>query len=230
MTQPTARTERDAAGAYELLASATTEPTVLAVLTDEELLALSGAQAGELTGTPFLDASGFDQEVSAAVALRSLIARGLVELEDEGRESEGEDLATGGAARRAAQLDRVLAGLLTLRSSPLALANLTRRVADQTTSIVVYLYPRGGVLEELITVDGFHHFSLPTREAVPERLARYVDQAGVAAEEDGESVAATIEQLDSEDSEIGRRLRDTRALLADGWREVDLLEAGDSDA
>lgn len=131
-----------------------------------------------------------------------------MELEDEGRESEGEDLATGGAA----QLDRVLAGLLTLRSSPLALVNLTLRVADQTTSIVVYLYPRGGVLEELITVDGFHHFSLPTREAVPERLARYVDQAGVAAEEDGESVAATIEQLDSEDSEIGRRLRDTRAL------------------
>lgn len=212
MTETTVRTERDAAGAFELLATATEDPTVFAVLTDEELLALAGTDAGELAGTPFLDVAGFDREQSLAVALRSLIARGLVVLDDSDRENEGEDLATGEKAKRLAQLDRSLAGLLTLRSSPLALLNLTRRVADQTTSIMVYLFPKGGVLEELITVDGFHHFSIPTREAVPGRLAKYVDQAGVAGAEDGAPIEGTIEFLETGNNEISHRLRDTRAL------------------
>ncbi|MFC7376820.1 MULTISPECIES: hypothetical protein [unclassified Brachybacterium] len=212
MTQQTLRTERDAAGAYEILAAASSEAEVLAVLTDEELIALRGNQALDPAGTPFLDASGLDRDPAAAVALRSLTARGLVQFTDEGRENEGEDLATEAPAERTAQLDRTLAGLLTLRSAPLALVNLTRRVADQTTEIIVYVFPHDGVLEEFVTVDGFHHFSVPTREALPARLARYVDQNSVAGDEDGEPIDGTLSDFEGTDSDIARRLQDTRAL------------------
>lgn len=211
MTSPSLITERDAAGAYELLAAATDEPTVLAVLTDEELLALEGVDGAELAGSPFLEASEFDREQAAAVAVRSLIARGLVVLEDSEQETEGEDLASEQPAARAAQLDRSLAGLLTLRSTPLAVLNLTRQVADQTTALMTYVFPRGGILEELVTADGYHHFSLPTRQATPDRLARYADQAQVAGNEDGQAVTATAAQLERDDP-LAQRLRDTRAL------------------
>lgn len=211
MTSPSLITERDAAGAYELLASATDDPTVLAVVTDEELLALEGVDGAELAGSPFLDASDFDREQAAAVAVRSLIARGLVVLEDSEQETEGEELASEQSAARAAQLDRSLAGLLTLRSTPLAVLNLTRQVADQTTALMVYVFPRGGILEELVTADGFHHFSLPTRQATPARLARYADQAQVAGNEEGRTVTATAAQLDGE-GPLAQQLQDTRAL------------------
>ncbi|GAA1487022.1 hypothetical protein [Brachybacterium fresconis] len=212
MTQQTLRTERDAAGAYEILAAATSEPEVLVVLTDEELIALAGTEATELAGTPFLDTAGLERDPAAAVALRSLVARGLVVLEEDGRENEGEDLGDGSPARRTAQLDRTLAGLLTLRSSPLALANLTRRVADQTTSLMVYLFPQSGVLEEFITADGFHHFSVPARQAVPGRLARYADAAEVAGAADGGSIEGTVAGIESSTDPLAARLQDTRAL------------------
>lgn len=211
MTSPSLITERDAAGAYELLASASDEPTVLAVLTDEELLALEGLEGAELAGSPFLESSDFDREQAAGVAARSLIARGLVVLEDSEQETEGEDLASEQPSARAAQLDRSLAGVLTLRSSPLAVLNLTRQVADQTTALMIYVFPRGGVLEELVTADGFHHFSVPTRQATPGRLARYADQAQVAGDQDSQTVTATAAQLDG-DGPLAQRLRDTRAL------------------
>lgn len=211
MTSPTLISERDAAGAYALLATAAEDPSVIAVLSDEELLALEGLEGAELAGSPFLEASGFDREQAAAVAARSLIARGLVVLDESRQQPEGEDLETGQTVTRAAQLDPTLAGLLTLRGMPLAILNLTRQVEEQATSLMLYVFPQDGILEELVTADGFHHFSLPTRSVVPERLARYVDQAQVAGEEDGESVSGTAAELEA-DSPIGRRLADTRAL------------------
>ncbi|GAA1320762.1 hypothetical protein GCM10009592_00310 [Brachybacterium rhamnosum] len=234
MPQQSLRTERDAAAAYELLSTASEDPAVLAVLTDEELTALAGAEAAALAGTPFLDESELERGAAAAIALRSLVARGLVQLTDEGRETEGEDLATGAEPRRAAQLDRTLAGLLTLRTSPLALVHLTRRVADQTTSLLLSLHPHGGVLEELITADGFHHFSLPAREAVPARLARYVDADQVAGEADGATTTATAAELDAGTTEISRRLQDARALTvvtsADGGTSSQLTVVATTDA
>ena len=211
MTSPAFLTERDLAGAFELLSHATDEPTVLAVLTDEELLALEGTEGAELAGSPFLEASDFDREQAAAVAARSLIARGLVTFEDTDRENEGEDLLSEEPSQRAAQLDRSLAGLLALRSMPRGVLNLTRQVEAQTTSLMIYLFPRDGVLEELVTADGFHHFSLPTRAALPARIARYVDQAQVAAEQDGETHVGGAAEFDG-DTPIAKRLRDTRAL------------------
>lgn len=212
MTTPSETTDRDAAGAFELLAAASESPTVVAVLTDEELVALQGAESAQLAGTPFLDESKLPTEQASAIALRSLVARGLVVIDDEDREPEGDNVSTGElAARRAMQVDRTLAGLLALRSSPLAMVNLVRQVADQATAMMVYLFPHSGVLEEFVTADGYHHFSVPTRGAVPARLQAYVDQAGVAGNTDGEPVTGTLEQLES-DGVVARQLADTRAL------------------
>lgn len=205
-------TQRDAAAAYEILASASEDPREVAVLTDEEILALGGVDSTELAGTPFLDESDLDRSAAASIAARSLIARGLVVLDPEREENEGEELSENAAVQpRAVQLDRTLAGLLTLRAAPLGVVNLTRRVADQTTTLLVYLFPEGGVLDELITVDGYHRFSVPTRESAPARLARYIDQDGVAGGEDGESFEGTVADFE-QDSPIAQRLRDTRAL------------------
>lgn len=213
MSSPALTTERDAAGAYEILAMASDAPSVLAVLTDEELLALGGRDALQIVDSPFLDAIDVPDDGCAAIALRSLIARGLATLDESHEEPEGERLATGQfAPPRAVQLDRVLAGLLTLRGAPLALMNLTRRVADQTTSIAVYLFPEGGVLEELVTADGFHHFSVPTRAAAPERLARYVDQGQVAGSEDRVVYEGATSRLEDPADPTARLLADTRAL------------------
>lgn len=233
MTSPSLITERDAAGAYELLSSASDEPTVLAVLTDEELLALEGVEGVELAGSPFLEASEFDREQAAAVAARSLIARGLVVLEDAQQETEGDDLVSEQPSSRAAQLDRTLAGLLTLRTTPLGVLNLTRQVADQATALMVYVFPHDGILEELVTADGFHHFSVPTRDATAGRLAKYVDQGEVAAQEDGPTVTATAAQLEG-DSPLAQRLQDTRALTvltsasAQGSTQISVMATADA--
>lgn len=213
MSNPALFTERDAAGAYEVLAAATDSPSILAVLTDEELLALGGQDAARITGTPFLEKLEIPDDASASIALRSLIARGLVTLDDDHAEPEGEQLSTGTpAAPRITQLDRTLAGLMTLRGAPRALMNLSRRVADQTTGITVYVFPEGGILEELVTVDGFHHFSVPTRTALPSRLARYVDQAQVASGEDRVVYQGELAGLDDPAQPAAGRLADTRAL------------------
>ena len=53
---------------------------------------------------------------------------------------------------------------------------------------------------------------MPTREAVPERLAAYVDQAGVAGEDRGIVFEGEIPELGDDDTEIAKRLADTRAL------------------
>lgn len=213
MSSPALFTERDAAGAYEILADASDSPSTLAVLTDEELTALGGLDAVQMTGSPFLDQLEISEDIAASIALRSLIARGLVTLEDSQAEPEGDLLSTAEpAAARVAQLDRTLAGLLTLRSAPLALMNLTRQVSEQTTAIMVYVFPQGGLLEELITADGFHHFSVPTRTAMPARLARYADQAQVAGTEDRVIYEGPTAALEDPAEPVATTLADTRAL------------------
>ncbi|QNN81955.1 hypothetical protein H3H54_11855 [Brachybacterium sp. Z12] len=86
-------------------------------------------------------------------------------------------------------------------------------MSEQSTAITVYVFPEGGLLEELVTADGYHHFSVPTRAAMPERLARYIDQAQVAGSEDRvvyEGPTAALE--DPEEQVAQQQLADTRAL------------------
>lgn len=210
MTTPTV-TERDAAGAMELLASASEDPGLLIVLTDEEIVALAGRDTLALTGSPYLDQEGVDESAHASAALRSLIARGLVATADEAMEDEGETII-GDAQDRAMQIDRPIAGLLMLRSTASAVVHVTRQVSEQMTRLVLHVETDGGMLEEFVSADGFHRFSVPTPSAAIERLARYIDPNSVAGEESGHSVTASIAELDSAEGEIAAKLADTRTL------------------
>ena len=210
MTTPTV-TERDAAGAMELLAAASADPELLIVLTDEEIVALAGRDALSVAGSPYLDQEGVDETAHASAALRSLIARGLVVTTDEAREEEGEVLI-GAAPEGGMQIDRPIAGLLMLRTTASAVVHVTRQVAEQATRLVLHVEADGGVLEEFVSADGFHRFSVPTPAAAVERLARYIDPSGVAGEEGGAAVTAPIAELDAGEGELAETLADTRTL------------------
>lgn len=210
MTTPTV-TERDAAGAMELLASASEDPELLIVLTDEEIVALAGRDTLSLTGSPYLDQEGVDEAAHASAALRSLIARGLVVTVDEAMENEGETVI-GEALDRALQIDRPIAGLLMLRSTASAVVHVTRQVSEQMTRLVLHVEADGGVLEEFISADGFHRFSVPTPTAAIERLARFIDPTGIAGQESGGPITAPIAELDAAEGELAETLADTRTL------------------
>lgn len=187
-------TERDMLGALEVLATAAAEPDRLLILTDEEIQALDGRSALTLLGSPYLDQDVVDAESSVAAALRSLAARLLVRTDREGREDEGE-LVTGSGdpAARPAQLDRRLAGVLTLRRIPEAMVTTQRTLNGGSTTLAHYIFPDSGVLEEYITVDGFHHFAVPALGAVAGRISRFVDPFEVA-DVDGEPVTVTLQE------------------------------------
>ena len=160
-----------------------------------------------LSSLPFLDGQE-NVDFAATVAVRSLIARGLLVADSDQKEPEGNLVTTGESApERTFQAEMTLAGLIALRRQPSAILHLVRIVENQKTNLVYYLFPMNGVLEELVTADGYHEFSVPTRAMVPERVARYADQNQVASEEDGEAIVATIAELDQDPT-----IRDTRAL------------------
>lgn len=169
-------TERDMLGAMEVLATTAPDPAELLVLTDEELLGTSGTDALDLLGGPYVTQDGIDRDASVAAALRSLAARHLLTPLGGPTEDEG-DVVVGeaGEAPRAFQLDRGLAGVTTLRRIPEAMVHVERTLAGGTTRLAHYLFPADGVLEEYVTIDGFHHFSVPPLAEVPQRLARFVD-------------------------------------------------------
>lgn len=204
-------TERDAAGGMEVLSTASEDPELLLVLTDEEIVALAGRDALSLVGSPYLDQDGLDESAHAQAALRGLIARGLVITADEARENEGQTII-GEALDRAVQLDRPLAGLLMLRSTASAVVSVTRQVSEQTTRLALHVEDGGGVLEEFVSADGFHRFSVPTPEAAVERAAMYIDPTRSAGDETGEAVTASIAELDAGGGELAEKLADTRTL------------------
>lgn len=210
MTTP-AVTERDAAGAMELLAAASDDPDLLIVLTDEEILALAGRDSLSFTGSPYLDQEGVDETAQASAALRSLIARGLVTTVDEAMEPEGRTLL-GADQQRSMQIDRPIAGLLMLRATASAVVHVTRQVSEQATRLVLHVEADGGVLEEFVSADGFHRFSVPTPSAAVERLARFVDPTGAAGAKGGPARTATIAELDSGEGALAATLADARTL------------------
>lgn len=126
-------------------------------------------------------------------------------------ENEGRTII-GAAPDRAVQLDRPLAGLLMLRATASAVVHVTRQDSEQATRLVLHIEADGGVLEEFVSANGFHRFSVPTRSAAVEHLARYVDPGAVAGAESGDPVTAPIAELDSAEGELAETLADTRTL------------------
>lgn len=182
-------TQRDMLGAMEVLTLAETDPDVFLVLTDEEILGLDGRDALEMLGGPYLAQEGVDAENAARSGVRSLAARKMLIVEQEGREDEGEVvIGSGDASRRSVQLQRRLAGILTLRRIPEAMLTAVRELAGGPTTLAYYFFPEGGVLEEFVSIDGFHNFSLPVPSEIPARLRQFVDPFETAADQDGEVV------------------------------------------
>ena len=214
-------TERDMLGAMEVLAGTAAEPEPLIVLTDEEIMALDGLSALEILGSPYLSQDAVDAETSAASALRSLVARGMVRTGSAQREEEGEAVS-GGAdpSQRPVQLDRRLAGVVTLRRIPEAMVTSERTLEGGTTTLAHYFFPRSGVLEEYITVDGFHHFSVPHLDAVAARIQRFADPFEVA-DADGEPQSMGLQEaVASFDVDDTRALTVLTAVADEGGRRA----------
>lgn len=200
-------TERDMLGALQLLALAEDEAEVRYVLSDEELLALDGPDALRVLGSPYLDQDGIDRETAAATALRGLIARRIVNPTDQARENEGDlVIGEGDPTTRMIQLERGLAGLLTLRRIPEAMVIVERIASQVRTTLGLYFFPDDGVLEEFTASDGFHHFTVPSRAVLGARLAQFVDPHDCASA-DGEIEEITVGEVTALEG-----LEDTRAL------------------
>lgn len=202
-------TERDAMSGMELLAAASTEPELITVFTDEELVGLDGTEAAPLVSLPFITQEQIDAQSYANAATRSLIARGVVLMEETAFENEGEVIA-GEPVERAVQIARPFAGLLFLRRTAVAVLAVHRQVSEQMTSLFYHVESDGGVLEELVTADGFHHFRVPTREAAVQRLQTYVDAAEVASAD--ELLFTGPQEELAADQERERMMNDARAL------------------
>lgn len=205
-SSPLVVSERDMVGALAILERADKDPDILMVLSDEEILALDGEDSLRILGSPYLDQESVHRETAGATAMRGLIARRLVNPTDQAREEEGELLVgEGDPADRLIQLELGLAGILTLRRIPEAMLTIERVASEVRTTLGLHFFP-DGVLEEFVAADGFHHFCAPTREALPSRLAEFVDPHGCAGE-DGDVEEMTIAMITS-----GAGLEDTRAL------------------
>lgn len=198
-------TERDMLGALEVLQSAVDEPDMLMELTDEEILGLDGKRGLTLLGSPYLDSSDIDERSASAAVLRSLMARRLITRPGDEQEPEGDIVSgDGDPSARPVQFERRLAGVLALRKIPEALVTVHRTLSGGSTTLAFYLFPEGGVLEEFISTDGFHSFSVPTLAAVPDRLVRFVDPFEDAST-DGESKAVPADSSDADFEVEGTR-------------------------
>lgn len=235
MSEPTSTTaaeptisERDMLGAMEVLATSAPEPDMFLILTDEEIMGLDGASALELLGSPYLSQDVVDADSSAAAGLRSLTARGMVRPGGESRESEGDVVSgPGDPSQRPVQLDRRLAGVLTLRRIPEAMVTTTRMLNGGSTTLAQYVFPQNGVLEEYISVDGFHHFSVPDLSSVPARLRRFVDPFEVAGK-DGEPEVVTVQNAASTfDADDTRSLSVVTAVTDGAGRQATVAATSD---
>ena len=224
MSQPTATAgpDRGAACALFVLEGAEDGPTALGVFTDEELTALDGLATEQLVPLPWLreNEERVPAEVAAGVSLRSLIARRLV-LPAELLAEDWDDL--GDDPRRLYAVDPVQ-GILTLRRSASAVTTLQRIVETQSHTLVHYDFGEGRMLEEEITHDGFHHFTVLPAQPAPDRAMMVIDQDEVAAD-DGERRRARLSEVD-QDPQLATILSDTRALtvLSSVRRDADPVQ------
>lgn len=189
-------TQRDMLGALQILEKASADPDVLLVLSDEEILALDGIDALTVLGSPHLDQEAVHRETASGTAIRGLIARRMVNPTHEAREEEGDVLiGKGDPSDRLIQLERGLAGILALRRIPEAMVIIDRVSSDLRVKLGLYFFPDGGVLEEFVSTDGFHHFCAPTFDALAQRLPGFVDPheaAGADGEVEEISVAGVM--------------------------------------
>lgn len=183
----------------------------IAVLTDEELMALDGITSTQMTAMPFLDEHAPDEESRiplARTAMRSLMARRLVISEIEA--AEGEDRPLADDKLQSVAVEPQITGALVLRRTSRILVWFEREVPSQIHRLYYYPHVDDVVLEEEITADGVHLFTVLPLSEVPARVHHLIDQPGIGGQDGPPTTIATAAMEDH--PEFGPRLADTRAL------------------
>ncbi|WP_193103922.1 hypothetical protein [Brachybacterium sp. FME24] len=203
--------DRSLASAVGLLDRGREGVQSVAVLTDEELMALDGVETAQLTAMPFLDEHAPDLEsrvLLARTAMRSLMTRKEVATEIEVAEFEERPLAD--EKLLDVTVDPTILGALVLRRTSRDLVWFEREVSTQTHRLYYYPHDSDIVLEEEVTADGVHMFSIMPLPTVAARVRHLIDQPGVGGQ-DGPVSTLAVTALE-DDADLGPRLGDTRAL------------------
>lgn len=193
--QPTMQwSAADIAAAEQTLArTAPGEVTHVVTLTDEEVAILDGLQNPQLVPLPWLDAQeGADRTLVGRVALRSLLARGLVVPSEEERPP-----GPGGEPQVGIDAVPEVTGPLVLRRTASAILSADRTTALGKHWVYVYLHDEDRVLEEEVGPSGHHSFSVYPLAELAGRLAVFVDPAAKAVL-DGRARTFTTEQFAAE--------------------------------
>ncbi|MCG7308841.1 hypothetical protein [Brachybacterium sp. ACRRE] len=203
--------ERSLACAAGLIEAGRSRVEEVAVLTDEELAALDGISTAQTTAMPYLEEHTADEAARvpiARTAMRSLMARRLVISEIEA--AEGEDRPLADDKLQSVTAEPRTTGALVLRRTSRILVWFEREVSTQIHRLYYYPHVDDVVLEEEVTADGVHMFTIMPMSKVPTRVRHLIDQPGVGGQ-DGPAATLAVADVES-DTEMGPRLADTRAL------------------
>lgn len=215
-TAPTAPqfSESDIAAAMAVVSQPLEESVMeIITLTDEELWAIDGVQHEQITALPWTEKNApqdAERDLAAAVAMRSMLARGLVV------SSAVSDPLTEEPADQGPPVYEVLPqvrGTAVLRrtSDRVLIAERTTEQGTVWSYFHVFDLPEGRrVLLEVFGGSGFHLFYLLAGEDLDAQFLKVVDPQGVVGQEDGEPTevpAATFGE-----SEEAQRLAAARAM------------------
>lgn len=157
---------------------------VIAVLTDEQMVAAAGPSATQPTVFPWYDEQP-DPEALVATATRSLVANGLVVPMDDG------------SVKVAPEVESLLA---VRRGTPVLLL-VERETSASKRWSYSYLYD-SAVLEEQVSADGFHTFVLLPTTDLGAQLVGLLDPLETAGESRELGRFATMDDFEAGAAEI----------------------------
>ena len=176
---PAGDASRGDAGTGDATLGTAPAPAPTVTLSDEQIAALDGYERRQFVALPWLEAHPEQRRTAAAVALRGMIASGQV-LTRTARHEEGPRW------RAVPEISGCLVLRRTAESFTTAERTVRTEAGPQVHRLHCYVHP-GGILEEETTADGLHRFTVLGRVQAAERLAAFLDPAGVAVA-DGASV------------------------------------------
>jgi hypothetical protein len=160
----------------ELLTRAAEERDLVAAFTDEELVALLGVREEQIAPLIWLDQQPRERhEFAASVALRGLVARGLVQQLEDHQEP----------GRLVLSIPDEVLAVLAMRRTASSILIAERQTNAGKHARVIYQQGELGVLEENINRGGLHTFSVCPERLALEDLAAMCDQDAVAGADEG---------------------------------------------
>ncbi len=225
MTTPDATpqfTDDDLATAMGLISQPITQLTELIVLSDEEIRTIDGVDHEAVTPLPWIEDhadSPEERDLAAAVAMRSLMARGLIT-----SNAVTDPLARTSADEQPMTFEPApeLRGTAVLRRTSDHVVLMERRTASGSVFAFFHVFDlQEGrrVMSEVFDASGFHHFHLMPGDLLMERCERVVDPSGALGTTDTEPV--TIPEEDLEASEQVQHLAQAEAVT-----EVMVMQRG----